>query len=87
MTDILEEKDWDFLLLRKKYGNCIPFLRSEAFSEKTPVSSQIANELLEKYTYPIKDSYDKFQIHVFCHDYRDFAAEFKTRWEVFNRGI
>jgi len=79
-------KDWDFLLRGIKDGNCTPFLRSEACSEKTHVSSQIAYEWAEKYDYPMEESYDKLQIQVYCHDYREFAAELKTRWEAFNRG-
>lgn len=84
---ILEEKDWVFLLRLIKDGNCTPFLESEACSEKTPVISQIAKEWPEKYDHPMEDSFYELQIQVYYLDYRKFAAELRTRWEAFNRGI
>jgi hypothetical protein len=86
MPDILEERDWDIVLLRIKDGNCTPFLGSGACSEKIPVRSRIANELAKKYDYPMKDSFYELHIQIYCHECHEFAIDLKIQWEAFNRG-
>ncbi|MDY9927799.1 SIR2 family protein [Methanosarcina sp.] len=64
MPDILEERDWNFLLRKIKDGKCTPFLGAGAYSGEIPVSF-IANEWAKKYDYPMGDSYDLTQVAQF----------------------
>ncbi|WP_292390050.1 SIR2 family NAD-dependent protein deacylase [Methanosarcina sp. UBA5] len=79
---MLEEKDWDILLKRIKYGKCTPFLGSGACSEKISVISQIANEWAEEYDYPMEDSDDLTRVAQFVAVTQD---EMFPRDEICNR--
>ena len=65
MPNELEDGDWDLLLRRIKDGKCTPFLGAGVCAEKIPVYSQIAEEWVKKYDYPMEDSYDLTRVAQF----------------------
>ncbi len=74
MPNRLEENDWEILLDRIKDGKCTPFLGAGACVGKIPFGSEIANELAEKYDYPMKDSCDLIRVAQFMAVTKDALA-------------
>ena len=78
--------DWEFRVLLRTLAGYL-----ERNTRRMHISVQLVPgnipETQKEKALKYLDSYcDKLNIHVYWHDYREFAAELKTRWEAFNCG-
>lgn len=62
MPNTLENKDWDLILNRIKFGKCTPFLGAGACAGILPLGSMVAKEWARQHNYPLDDDYDLVRV-------------------------
>ena len=79
--------DWDFRVLFRILAEYLEKSISRTHLSVQLVPGDVSEAQIEKAQKYLDRYFADLNIHVYWQDCREFAAELRTRWEAFNRGI